>query len=102
MDSNLSLQTTDIENRIHIIRNQQVMIDRDLAELYGVETKVVNQAVKRNIDRFPEHLMFQLSRMEQLELENFTNLKSQFVTSSWGGRRKTSYSNRFPQTFAFY
>jgi hypothetical protein len=58
------------------------MIDKDLAGLYGVETKALNQAVKRNIDRFPNDFMFQLSK------EEFENLKSQFVTSSWGGIRK--------------
>jgi len=61
------------------------MLDRDLAELYGVETRTLNQAVKRNIDRFPETFMFQLTEKE------FANLKSQFVTSSWGGVRKTPY-----------
>ncbi len=71
-----------IENKIYLIRGQKVMIDRDLAELYGVETKVLNQAVNRNIERFPEDFMFQLSR------EELRNLKSQFVTSSWGGTRK--------------
>lgn len=68
MNSNLSIQTTDIESRIHIIRNQQVMIDHDLAELYGVETKSLNQAVKRNIGRFPERFRFQLSENETIEL----------------------------------
>jgi len=63
------------------------MLDSDLAMLYEVETKVLNQAVKRNIERFPEHFMFQLTKNEW---ENF-NLKSQFVTSSWGGRRKLPY-----------
>ena len=58
------------------------MLDSDLAELYGVETRVLNQAVQRNFNRFPEDFMFQLSE------EEWTNLKSQFVTSSWGGRRK--------------
>ena len=51
-----------IENLIHIIRGQQVMLDSDLARLYGVETRVLNQAVKRNIDRFPEDFMFQLTK----------------------------------------
>jgi hypothetical protein len=59
------------------------MIDKDLAGLYGVETKALNQAVKRNIDRFPSDFMFQLSK------EEFENLKSQFVTSSWGGIRNS-------------
>ena len=62
------------------------MIDSDLAELYGVETKVLNQAVRRNKKRFPEDFMFQLSKAE------FENLKSQIVTSSWGGRRYAPYA----------
>lgn len=57
-----------IENRIFIIREQQVMLDKDLAELYGVETKVLNQAVKRNIDRFPEQFRFQITHSERDEL----------------------------------
>ena len=68
----------DIESKILVIRGQQVMLDRDLAELYGVETKVLNQAVKRNIERFPERFMFQLTRDEQINVEKF--LRSQFVT----------------------
>ena len=70
-------------NKIYEIRNFKVMLDSDLAELYGVETRVLNQAVQRNFNRFPEDFMFQLSE------EEWTNLKSQFVTSSWGGRRKS-------------
>jgi len=50
-----------VEKRIYLIRQQKVMIDRDLAELYGVETRVLNQAVKRNINRFPEDFMFALT-----------------------------------------
>lgn len=65
-----------IENKILAIRNHQVMIDRDLAELYGIETKVLKQAVKRNIERFPENFMFQLTKNE------FENWRSQFVTSN--------------------
>ncbi len=61
------------------------MIDKDLATLYGVPTKVFNQAVKRNINRFPEDFMFRLTRDE------FDNLRSQFVTSSWGGQRYMPY-----------
>ena len=64
-----------IESKIFLIRGKQVMIDRDLAELYGVETKVINQAVKRNIERFPEDFRFQLTT------EEFDFLRSQFVTS---------------------
>ena len=70
-----------VQNLIHEIRGQKVMLDADLARLYQVETKVLNQAVRRNIKRFPEDFMFQLDNKE------FANLKSQIVTSSWGGRR---------------
>ena len=66
----------EIESKILIIRGQHVMIDRDLAELYGVETKVLNQAVKRNIERFPEDFCFQLNKTE------FEIWRSQFVTSN--------------------
>jgi hypothetical protein len=74
-----------VMNKIYLIRNQKVMLDSDLAELYLVETKVLNQQVKRNLKRFPDDFMFQLSEQE------FTNLKSQFVTSSWGGKRKLPF-----------
>ena len=70
-----------VQNLIYEIRGQKVMLDFDLAKLYQVETKVLNQAVRRNIKRFPEDFMFQLDNKE------FANLKSQIVTSSWGGRR---------------
>ena len=101
---------TDIEiikHRILEIRGERVMLDRDLAELYGVETKALNQAVKRNISRFPEDFMFQLNRQEFLSImkshivtlkaenvegKNDTDLKSQIVTSSWGGTRKMPYA----------
>lgn len=62
------IQPFNIENKILLIRNEQVMIDRDLAELYGIETKVLNQAVKRNIERFPADFMFSLNEMEKNEL----------------------------------
>ncbi len=84
----MPIEVTTIQNRILLIRNQQVMIDRDIAELYGVETKVLNQAVKRNIDRFPERFMFQLNQDE------FHFLRSQFVTSKnemRGGRQYLPY-----------
>ena len=74
-----------IQNLIYEIRGQKVMLDSDLATLYQVQTKVLNQAVKRNIKRFPSDFMFQLTK------EEFLNLKSQFVTSSWGGVRKMPY-----------
>ena len=80
------ISVDNIKNKIHVIRGQKVMLDRDLAELYQVETKVLNQAVKRNIKRFPEDFMFQLTK------EELDNLKSQFVTSSWGGVRKLPYA----------
>lgn len=72
----------EIANKIYYIREQKVMLDSDLAELYGVETKVLNQAVNRNLDKFPEDFMFTATAPE------WQILKSQFVTSSWGGRRK--------------
>ena len=81
-----TLQPLKIESLIHEIRGHKVMLDRDLAKLYGVETKVLNQAVKRNIERFPEDFMFQLTS------EEYTVLKSQFVTSSWGGTRKLPFA----------
>lgn len=67
MNNDLTVSIT-IENRIFTIRGQKVMIDRDLAQLYGVETKKLNQAVKRNIKRFPKNFMFQLNDDEQKEL----------------------------------
>ena len=65
-----------IQSKIYEIRGQRVMLDRDLAEMYGVETRVLNQAVKRNIERFPEDFMFQLTKGE------FEIMKSQFVISN--------------------
>ena len=65
-----------VMNKIYIIRGQKIMLDRDLAELYQVETRVLNQAVRRNIDRFPKDFMFQLTEKE------FENWKSQFVISN--------------------
>jgi hypothetical protein len=70
-----------VMSKIYHIRSLNVMLDSDLAELYAVETKRLNEQVKRNSDRFPEGFMFQLTK------EEFDNLKSQFATSSWGGRR---------------
>jgi len=74
-----------VENKIYLIRGQKVMLDRDLAELYGVPNKALVQAIKRNMERFPEDFMFQLTT------EEFKNLRSQIVTSSWGGRRYLPY-----------
>ncbi len=70
-----------IENKIFLLRGKKVMFDKDLATLYGVETKALNQAVKRNIDRFPSDFMFLLTPQE------VAILKSQFVTSNRGGLR---------------
>jgi hypothetical protein len=70
-----------ITNRIYLIRSTKIMLDKDLAELYGVETKALKQSVRRNIDRFPEDFMFELTNQE------FRCLRSQSVTSSWGGTR---------------
>lgn len=82
---------TKIEERIFTVRGRQVMIDKDLALLYGVETKRLNEQVKRNIERFPEDFMFQLT-MEEYQLINCQDLKSQIATSSWGGTRKRPYA----------
>ena len=71
-----------IQRCIYVIRGRKVLLDEDLATLYGVQTRVLNQAVSRNMERFPEDFMFRLNAAE------FANLKSQNVTSSWGGRRK--------------
>ena len=78
--------TVIIQSKIYEIRGQQVMFDFDLAALYQVETRILNQSVKRNIKRFPEDFMFQLT------VEEWQNLKSQFVISSWGGVRKLPYA----------
>jgi hypothetical protein len=70
-----------IQKKIYELRGHRIMLDFDLAVLYGVETKVLKQAVKRNIQRFPADFMFELNYKEVI------NLRSQFVTSSWGGTR---------------
>ena len=83
MDKEANLITTDnIKQLIFLIRSEKVMLSTHLADLYGVESRVLVQAVKRNIDRFPEDFMFQLTDKE------FNNLKSQIVISSWGGMRR--------------
>ena len=89
-EKNLTIvDNKEIQNMIYTFKGRQVMIDRDLAYLYNVETKVLNQAVKRNLNRFPEHFRFQLTE------EEYENLRSQFVTSSedntHGGRRYMPY-----------
>lgn len=76
MSQNLIISEETISNKIYFIRNQKVMLDRDLALLYGIQTKVLKQAVKRNISRFPDDFMFELSDAE------FSNWRSQIVTSN--------------------
>lgn len=78
-----SLSKQEIENQIHAVRGQQVMLDSDLAVLYGTETKFINRAVKRNPERFPVAFAFQLSEKE------WSNLKFQIGTSSSHGGRRT-------------
>ena len=82
MSENRVIPVDQIENIIFLMRGQKVMLSPHLAELYNIEPRVLVQAVKRNIDRFPGDFMFQLSNDE------FANLKSQIVTSSWGGSRR--------------
>ena len=90
-----------IRDRVYMLRGEQVMIDSDLADIYGYELKAMNQQVRRNIGRFPDDFMFQMTREEvDLVKSQFVtsreiqddNLKSQFVTSSWGGKRKMPYA----------
>ena len=89
MEKNIVVQENIAElsiiQSIHEIRGQKVMFDFDLAKRYEVETRVLNQAVKRNMRRFPPDFMFQLTKDE------WENMKSQFVISSWGGKRKMPY-----------
>ncbi len=104
-ESNL-IPAERIERRILLVRGQKVLLDFQLAELYEVETKALNQAVKRNLERFPEDFMFQLSEEESTQIlrsqfvtssaappskhqENGVNLKSQIVTSSYGNRSQS-------------
>ena len=102
-----TLVEAPIYELIHEIRGKQVMLDEDLARIYQVETRRLNQAVKRNIERFPLEFMFQLTNEEYLNLmsqfvisssdsrlteKKPPNLMSQFATSSWGGRRKLPFA----------
>ena len=80
-----------VENKIYLIRGRKVMLDRDLAELYAIETRILNQAVRRNVERFPKDFMFQLSKDE------FSFLRSQNVILE--GSRKGKHSKYLP--FAF-
>lgn len=86
MEEHFIIPSERIVSKIYIIRNRKVMLDRDLAELYGVKTMVLNQAVKRNIKRFPGDFMFQLTK------EEMKNLISQIVISKRGGTRSAPYA----------
>ena len=78
--------TSEIVEKIYVVRGMKVMLDKDLAEMYGVETRVLNQAVRRNLSRFPFDFMFRLTEDE------FKNLISQNVISNWGGIRKMPFA----------
>lgn len=80
--SNDLLPLETITQHILVLRGQKVLLDSDLAALYGVETRRLNEQVRRNLERFPEDFIFEVNA------EEMTNLKSHFATSSWGGRRK--------------
>ncbi len=86
MGKAISITETLIETKIYLIRGQKVMLDIDLSEMYGVETKRLKEQVRRNIERFPEDFMFELTS------EELGNLRSQFATSSWGGLRYAPYA----------
>lgn len=86
MSQKVTIPDEIITSKIYLIRGQKVMLDSDLAELYQVETRRLNEQIKRNTGRFPEDFMFRLTN------EEWKNLKSQFATSSWGGRRKEPYA----------
>jgi hypothetical protein len=88
MSKEMSISQQQIENRIFNVRGEQVMLDSDLAEMYQVETKVLNQAVSRNIDRFPDDFMLQLTQ------EEWDNLRTQIATSSLRSQNVTLNNNR--------
>jgi hypothetical protein len=94
------LNADDLRSRIYMLRGEQVMMDFDLAQIYGYEVKRLNEQVSRNIKRFPEDFMFQVTK-DEIEImksqivtspTSFNNLKSQFATSSWGGVRKLPFA----------
>ena len=85
MNKEVAIPEEVLMNKIYLTSGTKVMLDSDLAELYQVGTKRLNEQVKRNLGRFPEDFMFQLSK------EQWENLKSQNATSSWGGRRTLPY-----------
>ncbi len=90
MAKTFAMELEVIKNKIYEIRGQRVMLDRDLAQLYGVETKVLNQAVRRNLERFPEDFMFELTKYEANLLE--ISLRSQFVTLNKGRGSNYKYA----------
>lgn len=98
MNEKIIIPDEVVISKIYLIRNKKVMLDSDKSELYGVETKALNQQVKRNITRFPLDFSFQLTN------EEWKNLRSQNVTSSWGGRRSEKHGIAKCDTFytAFY
>ena len=107
-DTTELLTVESIRNCVYTIRGQQVMLDYDLASIYGYEVKRLNEQVKRNINRFPEDFMFQLT-MDEVDLvkshfatSSQENLKSQNATSSWGGKRKLPYAFTEQGIYACY
>lgn len=80
-NNQLTVPESIITNKIYLVRDKKVILDQDLAKLYNIETKALKQAVRRNIERFPDDFMFELNNQE------FTNLRSQIVSSGWGGSR---------------
>lgn len=80
------MELVHIKDRIHEIRGMKVMLDFDLAQLYTIETKRLKEAVRRNIRRFPEDFMFELT------LNEWDNLRTQFASSSWGGKRYSPFA----------
>jgi hypothetical protein len=93
-DNKVILTVESIRNCVYMIRGQQVMLDSDLADIYGYEVKRLNEQVKRNINRFPEDFMFQLTR-EEVDLvksQNATSRNDSFFEGQDGGRRKMPYA----------
>lgn len=95
-NTSIGFPDESIEDTILLIRGKRVILDHDLARLYGVSTKVLNQAVKRNLDRFPDDFMFQLTKVEAEDWERPTRLRSQIVTL-----KKPRGTHRKYQPYAF-
>ena len=94
MNELIIIDNQTIQDKIYTIRGVQVMVDRDLAELYNVETRALKQAVKRNIERFPEDFMFRLSNSEidSVRSQIVTSRKKDFFAGQEGGRRYLPYA----------